>query len=571
MKEFVGDLDPAVSVLIGRCLPYGEGITYWPLIEIVNALKASLGRDPLESLLADDPYASLVAARVAAVTGTRAAPVTEQGVLWGMRRLFEALARRDPLVLVFDDIQWAEAAMLDLIEHVARTARAPVLVVCSARGELLERCPEWSRVGGRGSVIQLEPLSHSQSARLVRQLVDGRAPVRRNEVMNAAEGNPLFLEHLVAMRTDDPETRAPPTIQALLAARIDALPADERRVVEAAAIEGRGFHRGAARALAGDGTAVDSALSALVARKLIRPDASEFANETGYRFTHILVRDAAYDLLAKRTRADYHVAYVEWLLAQDDRGSAPDEIAGYHLEQAYRYRTELGRADDVRHTALAQRAAGHLADAGRRALEVGDRGGAVNLLERAAALHAADDSRRAELLIDLGAVLREAGRFREADAAFSEARRVATRLDDRPLEARAQVERLLARIQVHPDAVAVTVGRQGPRLERVLTAAGDRGGLARLWHLRGMIAWIRARSGEAEPAWRRAADEARAAGDVRMLADAVGWEAASMAVGSTPVDLAIVRCEQIRSILHDDPWAEALAMQPLASLHANAR
>jgi class 3 adenylate cyclase/tetratricopeptide (TPR) repeat protein len=568
LKEFVGDLDASVSVLVGRCLPYGEGITYWPLIEIVTALKASLGQDPLESLLDDDQYAPLVASRVDALTGARSAPVTEQGVQWGMRRLFEALARRRPLVLVFDDIQWAEKAMLDLIDHVARTAQAPVLVVCSARGELFERRPDWSRVGGRDSVIQLEPLSDSQSARLVRQLADGRRPVRRGEVMHAAEGNPLFLEHLVAMRTDDPETRAPPTIQALLAARIDALPVDERRVIEAAAIEGRGFHRGAVQALVGENTtAVDSALGSLVARKLIRPDTSEFADDTGYRFTHILVRDAAYDLLAKRTRADHHVAYVDWLLAQDDRGSVPDEIAGYHLERANRYRAELGRPDDHRHVALAERAARHLTRAGRRALEVGDRGGAVNLLERSLALHAAPDTRRAELLIDLGAVLRESGRFRESDALLSEARRVASHLDDAALAARAQVERLLVRLHLQPDAVAVTVRRQGPRLERVLEHAGDHAGLARLWHLRALLAWIRARSGEAEPAWRRAADEAHAAGDVRMASDAVGWEAASMSVGSTPVDIAIARCEEICGILRDDPWAEALAMQSLASLH----
>ncbi len=565
LKEFLGELDPGVSVLVGRCLPYGEGITYWPLVEIVTTLSASLGDDPLVSVLADDPYAALVASRVAAVTGTHAAPVTEQGVQWGMRRLFEALGRRGPLVLVFDDIHWAEDAMLDLIDHIARTAEAPVLVMCSARGELFERRPEWSRGSAGGSVIQVEPLSASQSARLVRQLVAGRTPVRRGDVMQAAEGNPLFLEHLVAMRTDDPETRAPPTIQALLAARVDALPSDERRVIEAAAIEGRGFHRGAVEALVGQHTTVDSALSALIARKLIRDDRSEFADEAGYRFTHILVRDAAYDLLAKRTRADYHVAYVGWLLAKD-RGYAPDEMAGYHLEQAHRYRAELGRPDAD--AVLAARAAGHLTRAGRRALEVGDRGGAVNLFERAAALHPAADARRAELLLHLGAVLREAGRFRESDAALSEARRVALRLGDPALAARAQVERLLLRIQVHPDAVAITVRRQGPRLERVLDTAGDHAGLARLWHLRALLAWIRARSGEAEPAWRRAADEARAAGDLRMESDALGWEAASMAVGSTPVDLAIARCEEICALLREDPWAQALATQSLASLQA---
>ena len=192
---------------------------------------------------------------------------------WAVRRLFEALARRRPLVAAFDDIHWAEPAMLDLIEHVAANARAPILIVCLARGDLLERRPGWAAAGGRGSVVRLEPLSDTDSARLLRRLaVRRRAKVRREEVMYAAEGNPLFLEQLVAMRADDPAVRTPPTIQALLAARIDALPIRERRVIEAASIEGRGFHRGAVRALVDQKRSVDAALAALVGRELIRPD-----------------------------------------------------------------------------------------------------------------------------------------------------------------------------------------------------------------------------------------------------------------------------------------------------------
>ena len=570
LKEFAAGIEDEATVVVGRCLPYGEGITYWPLIEIVNDLAGVTGTPEIETLLAGDSQPQVVASRVAAAAGRSGASATEADVQWAVRRLFEALARRRPLVAAFDDIHWAEPAMLDLIEHVAANATAPILIVCLARGDLLERRPGWAAAGGRGSVVRLEPLSDTDSARLLRRLaVRRRAKVRREEVMYAAEGNPLFLEQLVAMRADDPAVRTPPTIQALLAARIDALPLRERRVIEAASIEGRGFHRGAVRALVDQKRSVDAALAALVDRELIRPDRSEIPGETGYRFTHILVRDAAYDLLPKRRRADLHVAYADWLFGREDPGSAADEIVGYHLEQAYEYRSQLGRAGDDRHRELAARASGHLSDAGRRALATGDRGGASNLLERAVALRAKTDPDRAGLLIDLGGVHRERGHFKEAEAALREARVLAVDAADGPLEARAQVARLAVAPPGRPGrgwrgSCAARQPVWSGRWRRPETTRG----LAQLWHVRALLWWIKCQSGEAERAWRRAADEALQAGDERMLSDAVGWEASSMALGPTPVDAAIVRCQEIRAILKGDPWAEALALQPLASLHA---
>jgi class 3 adenylate cyclase/tetratricopeptide (TPR) repeat protein len=569
LREFAGAVEAEATVVVGRCLPYGEGITYWPLIEIVNELAGETGVPAIEGLLADDSQPEAVASRVAAAAGRGRTSATEPDVQWAVRRLFEAMARQRPLVVVFDDIHWAEPAMLDLIEHIAANATGRILVACLARGDLLERRPTWAAAGGRGSIIRLEPLSDTDSGRLLGKLAARRrAKVRRDEVMYAAEGNPLFLEQLVAMRADDPGVRTPPTIQALLAARIDALPQRERRVIEAAAIEGRGFHRGAVRALVDQKRSVDAALSALVDRELIHPDRSELPGETGYRFTHILVRDAAYDLLPKRRRAELHVAYADWLLGRAERGSAADEIVGYHLEQAYEYRSQLGRAGDDRHRDLAAQASAHLSHAGRRALSMGDRGGASNLLERAVALRPRPDPERPALLIDLGGVYREQGRFRESESVLREARSLAVDAGDPALEARAQVARLLSRLQVDPDAVARSMRRQGDSLERSLERVTDHGGLAQLWHVRALLWWIKCQSGEAERSWRRAADEAMQAGDERLFADLIGWEATSTAVGPTPVDTAIVRCSEIRAILKQDPWAEALALQPLASLHA---
>ncbi len=569
LREFAAGVEADATVVVGRCLPYGEGITYWPLIEIVNDLAGVTGVPALEGLLTDDSQPEVVASRVATAAGRGRAAATEADVQWAVRRLFEAMARRKPLVVVFDDIHWAEPAMLDLIEHVAAQATGPILIACLARGDLLERRAGWASAGGRGSIIRLEPLSDTDSARLLGRLAERRrAKVRREEVMYAAEGNPLFLEQLVAMRADDPGVRTPPTIQALLAARIDALPARERRVIEAASIEGRGFHRGAVRALVDQKRSVDAALAALVERELIRPDRAELPGETGYRFTHILVRDAAYDLLPKRRRADLHVAYGHWLLGRADRGNAVDEIVGYHFEQAFEYRSQLGRAGDERHRELAARASGHLSGAGRRALSAGDRGGASNLLERAVALRPRPDPERPALLIDLGGVYREQGRFRESESALREARSLAIDVGDRPQEARAQVARLLSRLQVDPDGVARLMRRHGDALERSLGAAGDHAGLAQLWNIRALLWWIKCQSGEAERAWRRGADEALLAADERLFADLIGWEASSMAIGPTPVETAIVRCGEICATLRSEPWAAALALQPLASLHA---
>ena len=569
LREFLEAAEREATVVVGRCLPYGDGITYWPLTEVANELAGGDGVPGITSVLDDEPDAGTIAAQIGVVAGWQDATSTAPGPQWAVRRLFEALARSRPLVVMFDDIHWAERAMLDLIEQVAARATAAILIVCSSRGELFERRPGWERAGGARSVIRLAPLTDAESARLLGRLAARRrARVSRSELMSAAEGNPLFLEQLVAMRADAPASRTPPTIHALLAARIDVLPVAERRALDAASIEGRGFHRGAVRALSDGGEEVDAALVGLVQRELIQPGRSEFADEAGYRFSHILVRDAAYELLSKRRRAELHVAYVRWLLTRHDRGPAADEIAGYHLEQAHRYHSQLSRADSADAQRLAAEASRHLSQAGRRAVTAGNRAGAVNLLNRALALQSPGAGDRLRILIDLGTVLREQGQFRESESCLRQAWRSAKARSDDSLAARAQVERLLTRLQVDPDGVARQTKRLGPALEPQLEAAADHAGLARLWHLRGMLWWIQERSADAERAWQRAATEAETASDARVVHDAVGWEAASVALGPTPVPRAIARCRQICRILIDNLLTRALALQPLASLHA---
>jgi class 3 adenylate cyclase/tetratricopeptide (TPR) repeat protein len=566
VRQFVAGVEADARVVVGRCLPYGEGITYWPLREVVDDLG---GVRALPELMAGSEEDALAAAMVSGAIGRSHTTASAQDVQWAVRRLLEALARTAPVVAVFDDIQWAEPPLLDLIEYLAGyVTSVPVTIVCLARDDLLERRPRWATAFGRGATVRLRPLSGTDSARLLRGLAVRRgAHMRREEILAAAEGNPLFLEHLVAMRADDPAGATPPSIQALLAARVDGLPSAPRRVIEAAAIEGRAFHRGAISALLPGDVDVDGALAELEQRELVRPGPAEFYGEEGYRFTHILVRDAAYELIPKRRRADLHVGFAGWLREETADRRELDEIIGYHLEQAYGYRRQLGRVDASPHRALAADASGYLSAAGRRVLAAGDRPAAANLLRRAVALRPTDDPERTALLIDLGGVLREEGRFAAAQDALAEAVRLADGRGDTALEARAQVERLLGRLQVDPDGVARAASRQGGRLMRALEEAGDHAGLARLWHLRALLAWIRAQAGEAAGCWRRAAVEARQAGDGRMVSDALGWEASALTHGPTPVEEAFGRCDEILARLRGDPWAEALAHHQVAGLH----
>jgi tetratricopeptide (TPR) repeat protein len=340
-------------------------------------------------------------------------------------------------------------------------------------------------------------------------------------------------------------------------------------VIEAAAIEGREFHRGVVAALLADhpDVDVDAGMAELETRELVRPGPRVYAGDRGYRFTHLLVRDAAYELIPKRRRAELHVGFAAWLRTPAEEERELDEIIGYHLERAYAYRRELGRVDALPHRALAADASAFLSAAGRRVLRAGDRTAAANLLRRAVALCPAEDPERAALLIDLGGVLGEEGRFDEANAALAQAVRVAKACDDLALVARAQVEQMLARLQVDPEDVARRASRLGGRLSRTLTEADDHGGLARLWHLRGLLAWIRARAGDASESWRWAAEQASMAADDRTFADALGWEASAAVQGPTPVDEAFARCTEILGLLPTNPWAAALVQQQIAGLY----
>ena len=594
--EFVERLGDRVAVLTGRCLPYGDSITYWPLADALRAGWSSddgagLSLDTIAEQVAGEPRAQLIAERVAAVLGV-GDPVAcaPEETFWAVRKLLEALASRRPLVVVFDDLHWAEPTFLDLIEHIGDYSRGcPIFILCLARPELLDERPAWSGGKLNATCLLLEPLSYGECAQLIANLRGStRLPAKSEaRIAEAADGNPLFAEELLAMVVDEARIGAsgggrvsdegsrlslPPTIQALLSARLELLPDDERAVFELASVEGTQFHRGALAELAPGRSeaSLDRTLSALLRRDLIRPDRATFAGEQAFRFRHVLIRDAAYESLRKDARAELHERYAVWLERMSGtRLPEFEEIVGYHLELAYQYVRLLGGAD-ADGLGLAARASRRLESAGRRALRRNDLPAAIGLLERAAALPVDDDPLRARLLVDLAATQIEAGKLTKAKSVLVKAGQEAAARHDACTSAHVEVERQFLQLE------EVTVpGTHEAKLvvERVLPVfekAGDHLGLCRALRLRAYSYWIEASAGSAARAWEEAAEHARIAGAERERIELLTWVASSLFFGPTPVDEAIQTCEQIRAEVSADTAAEAATLHPLAGLHAMA-
>jgi class 3 adenylate cyclase len=383
LRELIVGAANGSAPLVGRCLHYGDGITYWPLAEILRQLDR---RGGVGSVVAGDPDEALIRSRLGAVRGADVVAAAGE-IGWAARRLFERLAGEPPLIVVFDDIHWAEPAMLDLIEYLAATTRAGVLFACAARPELLDLRPAWAAPQPHSDLVTIAALSAEET----RQLSNIAASAALDEsvierVVSSAAGNPLFVEQLVAAAEDGSlDAQAPPrSIQVLLASRIDQLPASERDVLTRGSVEGRLFHRGAIVALQDQEPVggVDAALLSLVRKQFVRPDRSEFPGDDGYRFAHALVRDAAYDAAPKALLATLHERYADWLEARVGEAVADvEEILGYHLERAYLLRETLDRADADRATAM--RAARHLMTAARRANDRWDSTAVLHLLRRA--------------------------------------------------------------------------------------------------------------------------------------------------------------------------------------------
>ena len=594
--ELVSSLTDRALVLRGRCLPYGKGITFWPLVEVVKQAAGLTDRDApkdaqhkIAMLLPDSDECTLIARRVAAAVGRgEAASARPEETFWAVRRLLEALARDRPLVVVFDDIQWAESTFLDLIEYVAGwSSNAPILICCLARPELLELRPSWGLPRANASAVLLAPLREQETGELIANLL-GRLPLPHEaqaRIATAAEGNPLFVEELLRMLLDEGvlqrenggwraaadlgELAVPPTIQALLAARLDRLEPDERGAIQRASVAGQVFWWGAVAALTPEyeRAGVGSRLQSLVRKELIRHEPSSFTAEDAFRFGHILIRDAAYAALSKESRAELHERLAGWLERKTrDQAAQYEEILGYHLEQAWRYRGELG-THDLRARELGQHAAEHLAAAARRAHALGDAPGAVRLLDRTAALLPPDDAKLLELVVDLEPALREAGVLGRAETLLEGAIEAGRHSGDASLEGRAKVARGNLMLSTER-ADAESVLAEGERAVAVLEREGDDLGLARALQLIGQAHWIRCRCGAMEEVLERALVHAERGGGARERLVILNGLARAAFAGPMPVSKAIRRCEEILELSGGDRILDAEVSANLASLHA---
>lgn len=549
VREFLAAVDDTARVLVGRCIAYGEGITFLPL---ADALEPGLGPDAragVMELLAGDDQADLVADRVAAALGTEHGGGSGEETLWAFRRVLEALAREQPLVLVVDDVHWAEPTLLDLVEYVGSFSSGfPIVLLCLARPDLLEERPTWAAPRANATVAVLAPLGEEESAVLARHLRLDRqlSPESLRRIVDTADGNPLFLEQLLALNTDDEvggELVVPPTIQALLAARIDRLEADERTVLECAAIEGREFHRGSVVALLpaaarGD---VGTTLLSLARRQFIRPLRAASPGDEGFAFAHGLVRDAAYAETPKETRAHLHVQLADHL---EQTPHAPVEIVGHHLAQACRYRLELGRRDETTQE-LAWRAADRLATGGRRALDLGDDRAAAKLFDHACELLPLDDLPSLPLHIEFGRALAGAGLLDQARDVFTGVRVAAKRAGEAALELRAELGLLSLRSQTDVTLPMTELSIAAEQALPVFEAEGDERGLARSWYL---IHWARFRTGrfaESIDAADRVIQHSAKAGDTREQLRALGAIAMATLWGPTPVEEGFRRCDEL--------------------------
>lgn len=450
-REFVAGVEGA-TVLMGRCLPYGEGVTYWPLAEMVKASAGISDDDPLdtaqEKLRAcceDEAVADLLGLAVGvleAVEGERG----QQEIAWAARAWTEQLAQAQPLVLVFEDVHWGEEPLLELIEHLAASVReAPLMLLCLARSELLDVRPGWGGGRVRATAVELEPLQPEESAQLVAALTaELELPVDTATVLAKTEGNPLFVEETIRMLAERPRAgaeRIPDTLQALIAARIDRLPPTQRTLVQRAAAMGRLFMRGALEQLSPDVEDVGAALEELVARDLVVREArATISGEHAFKFKHVLIREVAYSGLSKSSRAELHHAFGTWLGKR--AGDEVLEIRGFHLDQAARLLEEL---DGVAPAELAEQAADALTRAGRRALSREAFRSARKLLLRAVELAPSLErrylaGRAAWRLADMTAVIVEMEEVAKAAAASGQPRlqgRALTALADAVLYQRA--------------------------------------------------------------------------------------------------------------------------------------
>jgi predicted ATPase/class 3 adenylate cyclase len=583
-------------LLTGRCLPYGEGITFWPIAEIVRRAARIVAADTpaqarakLAELVAADPDAERITTAVSGLIGLTEVTALPEEAAWSVRRLLEALAAERPLIVVLDDLHWAEPTLLDLVEYITDSSHTvPILLLVIARPELLEERPAWAGGKPNATSILLEPLAAEESEEMIGYLTgpDPLAGDVRGQITRVAGGNPLFLQEIFGLLVDTGQLRQddgrwvaaselatismPPTIHALLGARLDHLDIDSRSVLERASVVGQEFERLAVEELVPDELrpAISDCLDSLVRKELLRPASSRLTDGQAFQFRHLLIRDAAYDTLPKQARSELHERFAGWVERHvGERVREYEEIIGHHLEQAWRYRVELGPPDEAAR-ALAARAAERLAAAGNRAFARADMVAAASLLGRGTTLLRDTDPLRLRLLPNLARALTDRGQFAEAEAVLDEAAKLATAAGDAGLEAHARLGQFWLYSFASADDWLEEAERGAEQLIPVLEERSDHAGLAKAWRLLAEVHQSRCHTSASEAAAQRAVEHATLAGEEQELASSLGALGVSGMWGRTPAAEAIRRTEAILEQARGRPSAEAATLKGLAALRA---
>ncbi|MBA2531326.1 MAG: AAA family ATPase [Nocardioidaceae bacterium] len=547
VAEMLKSIDAAV--VRGRCLDYGEGITYWPVIEVLKQLGPRA--DPTVELL------------------DRGTPTTNE-LFWAVRSRLEDSAAERPLVVVFDDIHWGAPTFLDLVDHIADLSReAPILLLCIARPELLDIRPGWGGGKLNATTVLLESLSAAESAELIGSLDDplghdSLSPQTRERILNMAGGNPLYVEEMLALAREGGDVQVPSTIQALLQARLDQLGAGERAVVERGAVEGEVFHGGTVRELTSepDREQARKHLVGLVRKELIRPAPATLTGDDAYRFRHLLIRDAAYDSLPKQIRAQLHERFASWLDTLPTQLAEQDEILGYHFEQAARYQRELGEPNQ----AIELRAAKRLGAAGAKALARADAPAADNLLTRALDLLPPQHAERPGIVLDLLRAVEISWDLDRANLLIGEL--------EASTDPSSRMNGRLARLQYQLATTSqpITIEAQNAADEALdaFQRAGDHAGQARAWTLLAEVHWKRSHAAATLAALDQAIEHARQAGDTVAMIALCLHQIGPLKLGPFPQATVRQRLSEMRALAATSPRLEAAALILEAEIAAGA-
>ena len=595
--ELLAQIGDRAHVGEGRCLSYGEGITYWPIAQAIRQLAAIAETDPkdlalrkLAALSDGSVDAASVVDRVSTAMGLAEAPFSKEEIAWGFRKLLEHVASDHPLVIVLDDIQWAQRTLLEAVASVAtRATSAPLLFVCSARPEFED---DGSGLGTERAIdrvsVRLEPLSPDEGGSLITALLGGSGiPVESATlILSAAEGNPFFLEQMLASWQEDgtlvpgPEgwqlsasagsLSVPPSIKALLAARLDGLAELDRAVLERGAVVGQVFPRAAVEAMSPEEVRhrVGTTLGTLARIRLVRPDDASPPEDPAFAFVHLLVRDAAYSGILKRLKADLHERFAKWLRARAaDRLTELEEIVGFHFEQAYRNLAELGPPDEHA-LELRGRGAEHLLTSAHRAFAMSDMRAAAALFDRAIALLPDDDDQLPRALLDLGAALMRVGEFDRSRSVLARAERLARTGGDAGVVVLARLESDHVALADDVTVSAEEVRSRAMEAVQVFLPLGDEVGLARAFHMVGLAFWLESRTAAAEEAFVQAVSHAERAGDEREVLENLAWIVLAALWGPIEVEAGLRRCAEIFDRARGNRQIQAIAKQSEGGLLA---